>query len=263
MTARYLLPLLPLFLTLGGCPKECEEGDTCDTSDADTDTDTDTDVDGFDVKGLALNLLTQQPAAEGLCVHAADPTDALSGGELEILASGTVGAAGAYEVTGIVTDSTVGLLMLVQDCAAEGTVMPSATGMSASTYATLEDGGVITDYKIFSLDVAARNTFQSLLGNAGYTGNFGTEGGLLGFVFDSTGMPVGDAVVTGPTGTTTYYFYGKGFNTTGTVAAAGSLFIVPSAPVYSYTCAATGYTFDSLLVGSQPGYAVIVKFVAQ
>ena len=76
-------------------------------------------------------------------------------------------------------------------------------------------------------------------------------------------MPVGGATVTGPATSTTYYFYGKGFNTTGTVAAAGSLFIIPGAPVYSYACSAKGYTFDSVMAGSQPGYAVIVKFVAQ
>ncbi|MBN1335880.1 MAG: hypothetical protein JXB39_07970, partial [Deltaproteobacteria bacterium] len=196
MNARILLPLA---LLLVGCNDEDETG-LDDTSPPE-----DTGPFGFTVKGTAMNLMPPQAAHEGLCVHAADPTDALSGGELDILGSGTVGAGGAYEIPGIITDSTVGLLMLVQDCNDEGTVMPTATGMSASTYASLEGGDVISDYVVYSVDMGTKATFQKGLGAAGYTGDLTQEGALLGFVLDATGNPVGDAMVSGPKGTTTYY----------------------------------------------------------
>ncbi len=258
MTARILLPLV---LLLGAC------NDEDDTSETGTPTD-DTGPSGFTVKGMAINLLAQAPAAEGLCVYAADPTPCLDGDcniMDSVLVQGTVGTGGMYELKNIETDSAAGLLLLVQDCAAEGTVWPSATGMAASTYSSLADGDVIPDYNIYSLDTAAQTAFQAGLTFAGYTGALTTDGAMLGFVFDSAGAPVDGAMVAGPKGTTTYYYAGPkvGFLTTGTVAAAGALFVIPGAPIYTYTCTATGYTFDTVTAGSQPGYAVIVKFNAQ
>jgi hypothetical protein len=220
---------------------------------------------GFPVNGKVLDLLTHNPAAEGLCVYAADPTGAIAGGNImdSILAETVVGSGGAYELSDIVTTSSFGLLFLVQDCDSEGAVMPTATDMGRSTYSSLQAGDVISDYTIYSVDIATKNTFQSLLTVAGYTGNLDSDGALLGFVEDNAGTPVGGAVVTGPASSTTYYFYGKGFNTTGTVAAAGSMFIIPGPPVYFYSCAAKGYTFDNVMAYGLPGYIDLVEITAK
>jgi hypothetical protein len=272
------LQLLSLLLigTLGtiackgrGEDTETPEGDTDTDTDSDTDTDTDTDTDadtdvtGFAVEGMAVNLMDGSAAAEGLCVHAADPTPAMAGGEIEVLATSTVGGSGAYSVTGIETDSAVGLLMLVADCGDEGTVMPTATGMSTDSYAGLGDGDVIADRLIYSIDAASQGAMAAGLAHAGYAGDLAVDGALVGFVFDAAGAPVDGAVVTGPSGFPTYYFTGAGFNTAGTVAAANAMFVIPAGPIYSYSCAADGYDFDSILAGSQPGFAVIVAFDAQ
>jgi hypothetical protein len=243
-------------------PEGDTDTDTDTDSDTDADTDTDTDVNGFSVEGMAVNLMDGAAAAEGLCVHAADPTPAMAGGEIEVLATSLVGADGVYAVPGIETDSAVGLLMLVADCKDEGTVMPTATGISTDSYAGLGDGDAITDRVIYSIDATAQGMIAAGLAHAGYTGDLSVEGALVGFVFDSTGAPVDGAVVTGPKGFTTYYAAGQTFGTAGTVAAANAMFIIPGAPIYSYSCEADGYDFDSILAGSQPGFAVIVAFDA-
>ena len=83
-------------------------------------------------------------------------------------------------------------------------------------------------------------------------------------MLDGSDAPIGDATVSGPSSATVYYLNADGsFNTTGTVAAVNSLFIIPAAPIYSYSASADGYTFSTtLLAGSQPGFAVVVRFRA-
>ena len=90
-------------------------------------------------------------------------------------------------------------------------------------------------------------------------------------MLDGSDAPIGDATVSGPSSATVYYlnepYVSPGgevtFNTTGTVASAGSLFVIPAAPIYSYSASADGYTFSTtLLAGSQPGFAVVVRFRA-
>ncbi len=255
---KTLILLLGVALTFGAC-NDKEEGDSGATSDDTSAGDDTSEEGGFSISGTASDLLSGGAAASGLCVSAADPSAAITGGALEILSDTTVGDAGAYEVLDVVTDSAVGLLMLVQDCASEGTVMPTATGISASAYSDLGEGDAITEKIIFSVDVGTQATFQALLEAAGYTGDLAVDGALLGFVLDVDGVPIDGATVSGSG--TTYYFTGKSFSTdSGTVAAVNALFIIPDAPVYSYSASADGETFDSLLAGSQPGYAVIVAF---
>lgn len=239
-------------LALGGCKDKGEDSTGGDDSEP---------VGGFDISGSAVNLLTSAAAAEGLCVNAADPTAAIAGGDLEIVATGTVAADGTYLVADVVTDSTLGLLMVVADCASEGTVMPTATGISSDDYSGLGEGDAITDRTIYSIDTSSAATLQAGLEAAGYTGTLTADGALVGFVFDSAGTPIEGATISG--GGTVYYFTGTGFNTTGTVAAAKSMFVIPAAGVGNYSCTADGYSFDNLLVGSQPGIAVVIRFLAE
>ncbi len=94
-------------------------------------------------------------------------------------------------------------------------------------------------------------------------------------MLDSTGTALEGATVvcegTGCDGINTYYgdtepSDGGMFASTttgvnaGTSALAGGLFLIPGAPISNYQTAAEGYDFDSLLAGSQPGYAVFVAF---
>lgn len=216
----------------------------------------------FTVSGTAINLMdpAATPAAEGLCVSAADPTEAITGGEVITVSSSTIGAAGAYEVTGVNVKPVVGLLMLVEDCGDEGTVLPTATGIPSDAYMALEDGDVLADTEIYSIDGASQAALQAGLEAAGYVGDLATEGSLIGFVLDVDGTPIEGATMHGRSGDTVYYYDGTGFGATATTAAGRGMWVIPEAPIYNYSCEADGLNFDNKMTGSQPGYAVVATF---
>jgi len=278
-------------LALSGC-----NGDTDPTGET-GDTEPPAPLAGFSISGTAndfATLATGGTAAAGLCVHMLDPTPALAGGAPEVLASGVVGEGGAFTVEGVYaweysddtptppTFSQFGLLTAIQDCpdATELTVLPSATGIGTGDYAEIEDGGALTNVSAFSIDAATEANIDLSLTAAGYTGDpIAAAGTFVGFVFDDTGTPLEGATVacegTGCDGINTYYsdtdpadgMFSAVDTTTGdttlqaaTAAAAGGLFLIPGAPISNYQTAAEGYEFDSLLAGSQPGYAVFVAF---
>ncbi len=253
---------------LSGCADK--DGDTGANETGETG-ETGTGSGGITLSGTATNLLTGAPAAEGLCVHVADPTAAVGGGELEILASSTIGADGAYSVAGVDNTIYIGLLVLVEDCEGSGTtVMPTATGVKREEYYDLADGATLSDFAIYSIDGDSQAGFQTGLEGAGYaadpddrfTGDLGADGTLIGFVLDSAGDGVEGASVSTPDGYPAYYMAADGsFNTTGTATAARGMFLVPAAPIATYGVTADGYTFESELVGSQAGYAVLIRFI--
>ncbi len=240
----------------------CSRGDTPEDDTGPTHDTEGTAPQGFTVRGTVRDTFTREPAAEGLCVYVGDPTCELGQGEFFIIAEGLVGVEGAYEVSGIVTRSMSGLFMLVQDCADEGSVMPTATGMPASVYDGLNDGDVIAGFDIECVDSAHADGLQDGLAKAGYTRDLRKDGALLGFVVDAEGAPIDGAVIGVFKGLSVYYWNGTGFGFGGTVAAAGAMFTIPRAPIYAYSCTATGYTFDTQLVGSHYGYVVRSDFVA-
>jgi hypothetical protein len=239
----------------------CSRGDALNDDTDDSPAGHDTAPPGFTVRGTARDTFTREPAAESLCVYVGRPLGNM-GGEFEILAVGSVGSGGTYEVRGVVTDSMIGLFMLVQDCADEGTVMPTATYMAPSVYADLGDGAVIAGFDIESVNSTQADGLQGGLSKVGYTGDLRMDGALLGFVLDTEATPVDGAVIRGPKAVAVYYWNGIGFVLTGTVAAAGAMFVVPGAPIYTYTCTDASYTFDTQVVGSHTGYIVRTDFVA-
>jgi len=270
--SKFLLGSLAVTsLVLTGCGKD--DGDTGSTDGGTTPAD-DTSVGAasFSIEGTALDFAAQAPAAEGLCVYATDPTDALGGGDLIILSSSTVGAGGAFNLEGVVTESVLGLLILVQDCNNEGTVMPSATGVAAEDYESLADGDVVAGRNAYVLSADFQAGIDQSVAAAGGSSDIGTEGALLGFVFDASGTPVSGATV--DCGGCADIYYGDADSADGlftsaktginasTDATASGLWVVPGGPVSSYTCEDGANSYDSLLVGSQPGIAVFVAFYA-
>ena len=266
------LTLLTLLLT--ACSGGGDTGGTADggTTDGGT-TDGGTTDGGITITGTAKDLVSGAAASEGLCIYAADPTAAITGGELTIIAASETVAGGTYTLANVDTSSQVGLLILVQDCG-KGTfaVMPTATGISSSSYASLADGDTLADVTSYLVDGTLQAGIDASLTAAGHSGSIATDGALLGFVFDTSGTPLAGVTVSGTgSGTTTYYADADsadglftssttGVNTT-TDAAANSMFVIPAAPIWSYTADDGGdHTFASVLAGSQPGYAVVVAF---
>ena len=144
------------------------------------------------MSGTAIDLGTLTPAAEGLCILAADPTPALGGGDLDVLAGGQIGADGQFTIEGVTTTSTVGLFMVIQDCdgAPEVTVMPTATGVSPASYAELGDGDALDGLTMLSIDNSLTEGVDASLAGVGYAGSIVTDGMMAGFVQDSAGAAI-------------------------------------------------------------------------
>lgn len=219
----------------------------------------------WNLSGMAVNLADfgASQAAEGLCATLADPTPIVAGDELEVISTGVVGADGSFSFADIVTTSTIGLMVVISDCADEGTVAPTATGITYDSYNALEEGGTLSDFVAFSLDnTAGLPGWQAGLEAQGYAGDLAVDGTLVAFVQDAAGAPVEGATIVGPPEVTPYYFTGADFSGAATSAAAGSMALLPGGPIFAYECFADGYTFEPYLTGSLPGYIVLGRFVA-
>ena len=247
--------------------------DTDADADADTDTDTDTDVEGFTVEGTGMDVATFSPAAEGLCMHAIDPTNALIGaGDPDVFGSAVLDSSAAFSIAGIVyTDSR--LMLLAQDCADEGTVMPTATGIDPDSYAGIEDGGVISDRVAASVSVAMADGVDESLAAVGWAGGSVHEVGMVvGFVQDASRAPIEGATVSCTLCTVVYYmdadasdglFSTAGEVNTTTSAAAGGIFVVPDAPLTQYSADDGSSTFPSHLFGGFDGATTVISLIAE
>ncbi len=217
---------------------------------------------GFTLSGVVVYFATLTPVAEGLCVVVADPTPVLTGGELGIVGQGLTGAGGTFEIADLIVDSAIGVLVVAQDCAAEGTVFPTASGIAVEDYADLGAGDSIEGFTGLSIDVATQAGYQAGLGAAGYAGDLGTDGVVIAVVVNQADEPIEGATIVPPATSPTdvYYFTGVDFSGAATSAAAGARVMMPGAPIGGYGAEADGYTFEGELTGAQPGYALLAKF---
>lgn len=248
-------------LSLIGCGVD-GDGETTTATTTGSTTATSTVPVGFNISGTATDLLTGMPAGEGLCIHASDPTAAITGGEIEILASAVIGKDGSYVVENVTTTSMLGILMLVEDCDQAGSEMPTATGISLSVYGGLGEGDEIVDSISYTINAEALAVIATGLAAEGYTGDLTEDGALIGNVIDAQDAPIDGAVVTGHPDFPVYYASETAFDGSSTNALANSFFAIPAAPIFTYACDAEGYVFDSVLAGSQSGYAVFIDFNA-
>lgn len=280
------------FLTLGLSLAACSgKGDTAgEESDADTDTDTDTDSDAdtdadtdadsdadtdadptFTITGTSKDFGTFAQGGADLCIMALDPTNVLSGGVPEVVSSTVVASDGTFTLTEVPKIS-LGLLLLNQDCeTVNETVFPTATGVSAATYADTPDGGTVEGRTSFFIPNATKEGIATSLGLAGYTGDLGTDGMTTGFIFDNAGAPISGATITcgscvpyyGDADSTDGLYTTAGVANASTSAAAFALWTVPAATLTTYQPAASGYTFASSPLAALPGSAVVAAFTAE
>jgi hypothetical protein len=228
---------------------------------------------GFTVEGATFDLGTGGTAAPGLCVFAVDPTPALAGGEPTVLASSVVCDDGAYVVGPIASAPAVGMFVVIDDCDGEAdTVMKTATGIPPTALAGLGAGDTLT-VEAQSVSAEWLAVEQADIAAVGSTVDLATDGYMAGHVEDVAGEPVGGAVVGGAPETVVLYedaeagdgLYGAagGFANTSTDADADAVFMIPKAPIFTYTCQDDGsHTWASTLLGSLPGYAVYIRFTA-
>ena len=229
-------------------------------------------VPSFTVHGAAIDFMTREPVAAGLCVDIVDPTGTLVSGDaadLEVLSSAVVEEGGTFAVADVQTESEVGLFIVLRDCADEGVHMPTATGIEVGAYADVEDGGSIAvTGLVFPLVMVDQAIDPSLAGIA--EESVKVTGFMTSFVLNA-GVPVEGAVVEGQDALVLYLdadptdgvFTTAGEMNTATSAAAGGTVMVPAAPLTTYTCTHETDTFGAQVFGSMPGLATVMAFDAE
>jgi hypothetical protein len=263
---------------LAACPADTDKttGDTGTTDTSDT-TDTEpTTTPPFDINGVALSLAAPTGAGlAGVCVVLIDPSPALQGKPAEVIAGPvTTDANGAFSFEAVVPPSALGLLMGVNDCneepvdCAEGvtdSLFSANTGIQGSSFPT--DGSTL-EQPAFAVDCATLAGFEASAPATGYTGDLSTDGFMVGFVWDPTPLPIGGATVTcdacgdittmyADTDAANFGLFAQDEVANVATSPASGLFVIPGAPISSYTATAAGYTFADQLNGSNPGSAVV------
>ena len=273
-----IIGVLALTGLIAGCSGK-DTGDTTATwSDTDTDTDTDTDPTGavyFSVSGSSAYIAEGVPGNAGLCVHIIDPTNAVLGGKPEVLGTSVLAKDGTFTVENITTASTLGIMMMVQDCKVPKggpTVFTTATGISVDDYSSVKDGTALSGYTAYIISNDYATGIADSLAVAGSKLDIYAGGLIHGNVLDGKSMPIADATIT-CAACEVYYgdenpmdgLYtttGVGANSATSLAGAG-LFVVPAAPITTYGVDHATETFGALTLGALPSIATVVAFVAE
>jgi hypothetical protein len=274
-------------VVLFGCPTTdatTKTGDTGTTPTTDTDTDTTptTATGGFDINGVVLNISDPSTtAAAGSCVALVDPSPALQGKPAEVIAGPTkIGEGGTFSFAKVFPPSTLGLLLTVDDCneepvdCAEGTgdaLFTAATGIQGASFIGLGAGDVL-DAAAFAIDCTTLGAWEASASGL-YKGDLSDDGFMVGFVWDTTNTPIEGATVSCGSCTTVFYQdpdFSDGLFTSAevlngsTIAAGGSLFLIPAAAISSYSADDGGtHTFTDQLLGSNPASAVATVFFGE
>ena len=233
---------------------------------------------GLSVAGTTFDFATGLSAPAGLCITAVDPSPAITGGEPTVLASSEVCDDGTFVVAGIQTVPTIGMFLIIDDCASDDTaapdtVMKTAAGISPTQLAGLGAGDQLAGIQALSVSLDWAATEQADLEALGWSGDLATSGYMAGFVEDASGAPVSGATIDcGGCVPQVYYqdadgtdgIYGVGSTANrATDASGGGLFMIPGAPIFSYSASDGGtHTWENTLLGSLPAYAVYIRFTA-
>jgi hypothetical protein len=250
----------------GGGAEEVEVDEGCDEEEIDRST-------GFSIEGTVYDIdLDDIPAdPESLCAYALDPSPVLSGGDPVYMAGSQVCPNGDYVVTGLSDPPSIGMFISIDDC--EGnpdTVMRSATGVDFDDVKDLENGESHTGFRAYLIN----NEFAAAIGDdlVGFDGDVLETGFMAGFVRDIDENPVDGAELACGSCVSFYYLdtdWDDGlFETSGTLNTqtdieADSMFVAPSAPIFTYEASDGGnHSWDPQLFGSLPGYASFLLFNA-
>ena len=229
---------------------------------------------GFTAEGTTLDLSSNLPVTAGMCISAVDPTGALTGGEPEVLASSQVCDDGTYVIGNIPEPPSIGMFLVIDDCEGQpDTMMRTATGIKADVVADLGDGDTLEGVVALGVSLDWAAVEQTDLERVGWSGDLASSGYMAGIVEDSGSVAVAGATV-GCNDCVPAIYYQDGDGADGIYGAASTpntettvegdgLFIIPGAPIFTYSCTDGGaHEWESTLLGSLPGYAVYIRFTA-
>ncbi len=254
-----------LALGLTACTGKAD--DTGAAGDTDPETDTDTDV-SYTIEGTAITFGPDRlPAPEGTCVRLFNPDDGLDGSTPEALAEGTVGAGGAYRLTGITRWAGSPPLVVIDDCDTDPPrVFPTGTPVPPELVEPVTDGGTVTGVVSVALGVETFDAIAASLAAAGDTTDLASAGLMMGFLWGDDEAGIEGAQVVCETCTV---YYGDGDATDGAFTTAGTrntaatrsgFYAIPGAPIETYSAVAEGYSFVSTPMGAIPGGALLMIF---
>jgi len=193
---------------------------------------------------------------------------------LGILAESVTEEGGAFVIEGVVTESTLGIVVVIQDCEdADSTMYTSATGVASESYA---GGTDVTDVSAFMLTNTQLDTIDNSLTDADYVdydgepSSFTANGGLIKYIRDLDSETVAGATVDCAAGyCPAFYQSASGdfsfLNADGglqTETSESGLVVFPGAPITTYTVTHDTLEFDSRTLGSLSGIALFVTLTA-
>ncbi len=224
---------------------------------------------GFSVQGITWNFGDYNWAEAGLCMSIAEPDAVLLGGEPVIKGVSTIQTAGAFSVSGVTSQSVLGLYMVAHDCDGVGDVVPTATGIPPFEYEDLVDGDALNSRLALVIDREFAGLMDDELGE---DHSVETIGGMFGLVKNANGQYIDGATIICESDECPdiYYFDSdhsdgmfstNGMLNTSTDASAESAFISPAAPIQNYLAEADGLNFRAEYFGSSPGMITMILFV--
>ncbi|MBX2803428.1 MAG: hypothetical protein KTR31_37455 [Myxococcales bacterium] len=236
---------------------------------------------GFSVVGQLIDLNTEVVGPGGSCVSVVDPTPVFWRKPPEVIATTVSTKEGAFVLDGLQTVSKIGLWISVDDCdnEVEDALYPARTYLTPSQYSLLGDGDVLEVVAVTVAHAFVTTLDADLAKLTSKPSTLAASGFLWGSALDDLGAPLGDIVVACPTcyPSPTKPLYADAdpadglFTTNGkpnlatSAAADGAWMVVsPTIGAYSATDTSGSSSFvDQLVVAEEPGFAVIVSFVAQ
>lgn len=226
----------------------------------------------FQLEGSVYNIDADAPGGAGGCVELFDPAGLVTGEAATSLGVTTIDGDGDFRFEEVSTSANFGLLWTVRDCAEEGALYATTSGVSAESYADLADGDLLGDQTAFALTQDYADRLGDGAALAGYGGDLTRDGFVFGWVFDADAQPVEGATVRCPECGDVYYQDGDdtdGLLTDGdtanttTLAAGGAVFIVPAGPLDTYEADNGSDSFSSVFAQSDPGGATTVAMFAE
>ncbi len=230
-------------------------------------------MNGFSIAGDVKDMLSLQPPDDPstLCAYALNPTPVLAGADPEVMAAAAVCEDGRFQVNGLSDPPSIGMFISIADCDdTTQTVMKSATGVDFDDVKDLGDGDQLDNQVAYLVTLQLGESIDE--GLIDFDDNAVETGFMAGFILDVAGEPVGGGSVSCGECADFYYmdtdasdglFVTDGERNTSTDVAAGSVFVAPAAPIFTYEATDDGsHTWDSQLFGSLPGYASFLLFNA-
>jgi hypothetical protein len=157
------------------------------------------------------------------------------------------------------------------------TMYPSGTGISSDDYLAAADGDTLSvnTFGISNTYMTLIDTGLVLAGHSTTFDGFSAAGGIYGWLNDTDNNPIAGGSVTCSGDCPAFYQVdtpgGAGLFAnvepsgieTATETGSAGVFVMPGAPVTTYTAAAEGYTFEPATLGSLPGLALIVALYGE